>query len=143
MRHLAILCLLLPNLIQVLFYKKKVLFLKIPFPYTSLFPSLQKTNDEPKTNQGTPKELPIIKKCFLLILTTSSLLCPLLPHLMRHLVLLCLLPPPKKKSYWGILIIKQPQGRSNSRRQPNFQQRSGLKNRFFLLRSKIFTIFAP
>lgn len=90
-------------------FSKKSTFLKIPILYTSLIPSPQKTKDEPKKNQGTPKELPIIKKCFLLILTTSSpplsitapialghlpcSLCPLLPHLMRHLVLLCSLPP--------------------------------------------------
>ena len=39
MRHLACLCSLLPNIIRVLFYKK-VLFLKIPFLYTLLVPSL-------------------------------------------------------------------------------------------------------
>ena len=94
MRHLAFLCSLLPNLIRVLFYKK-VLFLKIPFLCISLIPSLQKTNDEPRTNQGTPKELPTLKKCFLLILTTSSLLCPLPPqsHWSIPCTRLCSLPP--------------------------------------------------
>ena len=88
---------------------------KIPFPYTSLFPSLQKTNDEPRTNQGTPKELPIIKKCFLLILTTSlaslsitapialghlpRFLCPLLPALHAGISRSSLLISPQ--SYWG------------------------------------------
>ena len=63
--------------------------IKIRILCTLYIYSRLKTNEKPKKNQGTPKELPIIKKCFLLILTTSSLLCPLPPHLMRHLVHLC------------------------------------------------------
>ena len=45
---------------------QKVLFLKIPSPCTFPIPFELKTKEEPKMNQGTPKELPTIKKCFLL-----------------------------------------------------------------------------
>ena len=55
-------------------------FLKISFPCTFSISAEQKTNDEPRTNQGTPKELPILKKCCLLrfgfILRSSLFITP-------------------------------------------------------------------
>mgnify|MGYP003426915504 CR=1 len=67
----CILCLLFPNCIRVLF-PKKVLLLRFPFPCTYPIPLGLKTKEEPKMNQGTPKELPTTQKCFLLRLATSK-----------------------------------------------------------------------
>ena len=53
-------------------FPKKVLLLRFPFPCTFPIPLGLKTKEEPKTNQRTPKELPTIKKCFLLRLATSK-----------------------------------------------------------------------
>ena len=69
--HRCILCLLLPNCIRVLF-PKKVLLLRFPFPCTYPIPLGLKTKEEPRTNQGTPKERPTTQKCFLLRLATSK-----------------------------------------------------------------------
>ena len=41
--------------------------LKIPFPCTLPNSPVLKTNEEPRTNQGTTKELLVTKKCYLLI----------------------------------------------------------------------------
>ena len=48
------------------FSKKKVLLLRFPFPCTYPIPLGLKTKEEPKMNQGTPKERPTTQKCFLL-----------------------------------------------------------------------------
>ena len=40
--------------------------IKIHFLCTLYIYSVLKTNEKPKTNLGTPKELPTTKKCFLL-----------------------------------------------------------------------------
>ena len=53
-------------------FSKKALLLRFPFPCSYPIPLGLKTKEEPKTNQGTPKELPTIKKCFLLRLATSK-----------------------------------------------------------------------
>ena len=47
-------------------FPQKSTFLKIPFSFTFPIPLRLKTKEEPKMNQGTPKELPTTKKCFLL-----------------------------------------------------------------------------
>ena len=54
------------------YFSKKVLLLRFPFPCTYPISFGLKTNEEPRTNQGTPKELPTTKKCFLLRLATSK-----------------------------------------------------------------------
>ena len=54
------------------FSQKKVLLLRFPFLCTYPIPLGLKTKEEPKMNQGTPKELPTTKKCFLLRLATSK-----------------------------------------------------------------------
>ena len=69
--HRCILCLLLPNCIRVLF-PQKVLLLRFPFPCTYPIPLGLKTKEEPRMNQGTPKERPTTQKCFLLRLATSK-----------------------------------------------------------------------
>ena len=61
----AFLCLLLPNDIRVLF-PKKALLLRFPFPCTYPIPLGLKTKEEPRMNQGTPKERPTTQMCFLL-----------------------------------------------------------------------------
>ena len=53
-------------------FPKKVLLLRFPFPCTYPIPLGLKTKEEPRMNQGTPKELPTTKKCFLLRLATSK-----------------------------------------------------------------------
>ena len=45
-------------------FPKKVLLLRIPFPCTFPIPLGLKTKEEPRMNQGTPKERPTIQKCF-------------------------------------------------------------------------------
>ena len=89
---------------------QKSTFVKIAVSFTSLIPSLKTPTNDREMTERTPTELPVTQKCFLLILTTSSLLCPLLPHLMRHLVLLCLLPPPKKNHIGVFLSSNSPKG---------------------------------
>ena len=54
------------------FFPKKALLLRFPFPCTYPIPLGLKTKEEPKTNQGTPKERPTTQKCFLLRLATSK-----------------------------------------------------------------------
>ena len=49
---------------------QKVLLLRFPFPCTYPIPLGLKTKEEPRMNQGTPKELPTTKKCFLLVYVT-------------------------------------------------------------------------
>ena len=46
--------------------RKKVLLLIFSTRRTSYIYSVLNTNEEPRTNQGTPKEIPTTKKCFLL-----------------------------------------------------------------------------
>ena len=53
-------------------FPKKVLLLRFPFPCTYPIPLGLKTKEEPRMNQGTPKERPTTQKCFLLRLATSK-----------------------------------------------------------------------
>ena len=46
---------------------KKVLFLKIAVSFTSLIPSLKTPTDDREMTEMTPTELPVTKKCYLLI----------------------------------------------------------------------------
>ena len=48
------------------YFSKKSTFLKIPFPCPFPFSLVLKTKEEPRMNQGTPKERPTTQKCFLL-----------------------------------------------------------------------------
>ena len=48
------------------YFSKKVLLLRFPFPCTYPIPLGLKTKEEPRMNQGTPKERPTTQKCFLL-----------------------------------------------------------------------------
>ena len=47
-------------------FPQKALLLRFPFPCTYPIPLGLKTKEEPRMNQGTPKELPTTQKCFLL-----------------------------------------------------------------------------
>ena len=53
-------------------FPKKALLLRFPFPCTYPIPLGLKTKEEPRMNQGTPKERPTTQKCFLLRLATSK-----------------------------------------------------------------------
>ena len=53
-------------------FPQKALLLRFPFPCTYPIPLGLKTKEEPRMNQGTPKELPTTQKCFLLRLATSK-----------------------------------------------------------------------
>lgn len=53
-------------------FPKKVLLLRFSFPCTFPIPLGLKTKEEPRMNQGTPKEHPTTPKCFLLRLATSK-----------------------------------------------------------------------
>ena len=66
---------------------QKSTFLKIPISFTPLIPCLLPPREEREKTERTTAQLPTTKKCFLLILTTSSLLCPLPPQ-----------------SHWGISL---------------------------------------
>ena len=52
-----------------------MLFIKISFPCTLYICSVLKTNDEPRMNQGTTKELRTTKKCFFLRLLPKKVVC--------------------------------------------------------------------
>ena len=53
---------------------------KIHFFCTSYIYSVSKTKEKPKTNQETSKELPTIKKCFLLRLRSLLVECSAISH---------------------------------------------------------------
>ena len=53
-------------------FPQKVLLLRFPVHCTFPIPLGLKTKEEPRMNQGTPKERPTTQKCFLLRLPTSK-----------------------------------------------------------------------
>ncbi len=93
--------------------RKKVLFIKIVLSFSSLIPCLILPTDDRENSEGTPTQLPVTQKCFLLRL------------------------PPKKVDYIPKKVDCVPEIVANP------QNKKTPKKRFFLLNSKYFTTFAP